>query len=211
MSTYLTEEEQIEQIKKWWREYGNLVTTVILIAALSIIGYRFWQNRELRLASQASTIYTALITSDAKSDQKGVLAAATSLQKMFKSTVYAQVAGLFLAKDDVEQGKLELAIKQLQGVVHNAKDPNLRSIARLRLARALTADKQHQSALDILAAAPPKAFLPLFAQMRGDIYSAMGQKDKARAAYQQAMVITRAGNAKKTVAPILQMKYDDIR
>ncbi len=56
----LEEQEQLDQIKHFWKQYGNLITWV-LIAALGAYagwnGYQYWQRSQ---AAQASALYDEL-------------------------------------------------------------------------------------------------------------------------------------------------------
>ena len=57
MAAHLTEEEQIEALKRWWKDYG---TTVLIAAVVGLGGFFAWnqyQAHQVRKASDASEVY----------------------------------------------------------------------------------------------------------------------------------------------------------
>lgn len=46
MNMQLTEEEQVEALKKWWKENGTAVIVGVVIGISAVVG--FWKWREYR-------------------------------------------------------------------------------------------------------------------------------------------------------------------
>ncbi len=207
MSTYLTEEEQIEEIKKWWKNWGNFILTAIALCILAITGYHWWQQRNTRLTEAASTQYVQMISNVSNKDSSVATAHANSLISNFSNTPYASVAHLLLAKQAVDSDKLDLATKQLQTVVKTSTAPLFKQLARIRLARILNAQKHYTQAIDVLKTVDDKSFQSLIAEVLGDTYLAQGKKQQARAQYKIALDTLPKGGAMNR--PLLEMKYND--
>ena len=105
MSVYLNEEEQAEMIRKWWNKYGNAITTLVLLAALSLVAWHWWEARHDKIAGHASIIYEQMLIDSAKKDRIGVIARANTLMKEYTNKPYAALAALMLARNSVDEGK----------------------------------------------------------------------------------------------------------
>ena len=204
MDPYITEQEQIETLKKWWVKNGTslLLTLSVLIAALG--GYRYWQNTVYQGALSASVEYTKMM--DLMQQDKTAEAAAVGDQIIQQSsgTPYAALAALAVAKIQVEKNEMTSARSHLIWVVDHSDSPELRDMAQLRLARVYFAEKNYDQALATLAHIRSADFLHVAAEVKGDVYVAQGDKDKARIAYQEAV------DAKKSNATITKLKLEDL-
>ena len=188
MAAYdLEEQEQLDELKTWWKMYGNLVTGILVVAALAAVswqGWNWWQRKE---AAQASVLYSGVQNAVAQKDAKRARELAGELIDKYSSTAYAGMGALLAARIQVESGDAKSARAQLAWAGQNAKDPGLRDLARLRLAAVLLDDKAYDEALAQLAAEPSAAFAPRFAEVRGDVYAAQGKMAEARDAYDAAL------------------------
>src|SRR5674476_375388 len=109
MSVYMTEQEQLEAIKKWWQRYSNVITIVASVILLMVAGYKYWNWHQEKINQEASNSYEHLMFSFSNQDNKGVRAHANQLLNEYGQTVYADAARLTLAKLFVAQAKLEKA------------------------------------------------------------------------------------------------------
>ncbi|TAL63484.1 MAG: tetratricopeptide repeat protein, partial [Legionella sp.] len=116
MSVYMTEEEQIETMKKWWRKYGNLITAVLSIVLLCIAGYRYWHWHQDKLKQESSIVYENMMIAFSNQNIKAVRSYANELIKDYSDSVYADVAHMTLAKIYVNKEKFDLAKNELQQV-----------------------------------------------------------------------------------------------
>jgi predicted negative regulator of RcsB-dependent stress response len=206
MAVYdLEEQEQIDELKAWWKSYGNTVLTVVIVASLSVsgvIGWRAWSDRQ---ALEAGELYVQLQGAVGSKDPKKVQDIAAAMAEKYPRTGYAQFAALAAAKAAFESGNLAEARARLQWVVDHAKDDGTRDLARLRLAVVLLDDKKYDEALAALQSPPVEAMTALFADLRGDVLSAQGKVAEARSAYQAALDKT---DAKSPYRGIIQGKFD---
>lgn len=187
MSVYMTEEEQLESIKKWWGKYGNIITICLSLVLLTVAGIRYMDYRHAKLTQEASNIYEKMITEFSNRQNKAVLSYANVLVNDYGRTVYADVAHMTRAKLHVAENRLGAAKEELQAVVKNTKMSALKQIAKIRIARLLAADQAYENALEQLSVVDDKAYLPVINELRGDIHSAKGQYKEAISAYKLAM------------------------
>lgn len=207
MTDYLTEQEQIDAIKKWLKQYSGVIISGIILALLITTGIRYWQDRQARIASHASAIYDELISLRSQNDQPGTLAQATKLYKHYPQLVYGQMAALMLARNAAATEHYQEARTLLNWTIDKTKIASIKQIAKLRLARLDLAEKKPQAALNDIAKMEDKAFKGLIEEVQGDAYLALNDPKKARQFYQLAL--TDLPNA-QTARPLLQMKFDNL-
>lgn len=188
MAVYdLEEQEQISELKTWWRMYGNLVTAALLVISAAVVGWQGWNWYQNKQAAEASLIYAAVQKGALERDAKRVREAAGELTEKYPGTAYAAMAALTSARLQFDAGDLKTARAQLQWVAEKARDKDLRDLGRLRLAHVLFDDKALDEALKLLGEEPVPAFAARFAELKGDILLAQGKQAEARAAYKEAL------------------------
>ncbi|MCK9381520.1 MAG: tetratricopeptide repeat protein [Sulfuritalea sp.] len=185
MATYdLEEQEQLDELKTWWKMYGNLVTGILVAVALALAGWQGWNWWQRQQAAQASALFSRLQTTGADAEgAKRARELAGELIDKYSATSYAGMGALVAARTQVAAGDTKNARVQLAWAAENAKDPGLRELARLRLAAVMLDDKAYDEALKQLAAEPVAGFAPRFAELRGDVFAAQGKAAEARNAY----------------------------
>jgi predicted negative regulator of RcsB-dependent stress response len=182
----LEEQEQLDELKHFWREYGNLITWGLIVVFGAIAawnGWNYWQNRQ---AVQASAMYDEVERAAIGGDTERVQRAFSDMKDRFGGTTFAQQAGLLTAAVLQDKGKADGAKAALAWVADKSSDEGYQSVARLRLASVLMEAKQYDDALKQLSAAFPREFEALAADRRGDIYNLQGKKAEAKAEYEKA-------------------------
>lgn len=207
MSIYMTEDEQIEAIKKWWKRYNNVVIVSVSVVMLMVSGYRYWTWHEQKVTQLASNTYEQLMLAFSNHDNKSVRGYANQLVTDYDKTVYADVARLTLAKLYVERENYPRAREELSYVATNSKVPAMKQIAKIRLARLLVADKSYDSALNELTSVTDSAYMPVINELKGDIYAAIGQYPKAALSYRDALNDVQA---KGMANLFLEMKTNEL-
>ncbi len=217
MAAYdLEEQEQLDELKTWWKLHGNLVTNILLAIALAAAGWQGWNWWQRQQSAQASVVFSGLQSAAAQRDVKRVRELAGELIDKYSITGYAGMGALLAARVQVDGGDARNARVQLAWAAENAKDMGLRDLARLRLATLMLDEKAYDDALKQLSAESGAAFVPRFAELRGDIFAAQGKSAEAKAAYETALAKYEA-MTKDDVArqrggyrDILQVKRDSL-
>ncbi len=182
----LEEQEQLDQLKHFWQQYGNLISW-LLIAVLGAYAswnfYNYWQRQQ---ATQAAAMYDEVERVARSGDLPKLDRAWADMKDKFSSTTYAQQAGLMAAKVYFSAGKTEQTESTLAWVAEKASDEGYRAIAKLRLAGVLLEAKSYDQALKQLAGSFPDEFKPLVADRMADIYLQQGNATQAVQHYQQS-------------------------
>ena len=188
MATHLDleEQEQLDQLKAFWKGYGNLITWA-LIAVLGAYaawnGWNYWQRDQ---ASRASAIFEELDKAAQAGDVAKTAGIFNDLRERFPRTTLTQQAGLLTAKVQVDKGQVDAGAATLEWVGQNAAEAEYQTVARMRLAGVLLDQKKYAEALQQLDAASAKDFVALVADRRGDVLAAQGKLEDAKAAYAAA-------------------------
>lgn len=181
----LEEQEQLDRLKTFWKQFGNIISGVLIVVFGSIAaynGYQWWQRDK---ASQAAAMYDEVERMAKEGDPTKITRAFNDMKERYASTTYAAQAGLLTAKTLYDKGQVSEAKAPLEWVAASAKDESYQAIAKLRLASILFESKGYDSALK-LTDGLPKEFDALASDRRGDILLAMGKRDEAKAAFEKA-------------------------
>ena len=206
MAIYDTEEEQVEQLKKWWEANNTSLIAGVATALVLVTGWNFWQSHQLEQRNQISQQYQQVLDAAAAGQMDAVEKASDQLLAEHASSAYASYAALHKVKSRVQQGDLEGAKAILQQQMQTASDEQLRHVARLRLVQLMLATQQYEAGLKLIADVDPakaEGYAANYDELEGDLYVALDRLDEARNAYQTAI---RSGKA----SPLAQFKLDDI-
>ncbi len=206
MNAYETEEQQVEAIRKWWRENGKMFVIGAVLTLGAAVGGRLWIDHRHNQAEAASVEYEQLLRELGQGNTEAVIKRGSYLIDSYAATPYSDLAALALAKVRIEAGELPAARARLQWVLEHSAQAELQDLARLRLARVHVEEGNAQQALSVLAALTNDAFTAVAEALKGDVYVAMGDKAAARTAYQKALDHSRPGSD----TSVLRMKLDDL-
>jgi predicted negative regulator of RcsB-dependent stress response len=182
----LDEQEQLDQIKHFWKTWGNLISWVLIAVLGSYAawnGYQYWERSQ---AIKAAALFDELERAASSGDLVRVERSLADMKDKFGRTQFAQQSALLAAKTLQAQGKADAARDALSWVANGATDPAYRDIARLRLAALQLDAKAYDDALKQLGLDFTPEMSGLAADLRGDVLQAKGQSAEAVSAYQQA-------------------------
>lgn len=186
MNEFLSEREQLELFRQWWRENGWYLVGGAGLALLGYFGWNQWQAREQSVAEQAATLYFELqqAIEDDSPETEQILA---ELHADHPDSPYAHQGSLLIARDLLISDPAR-ATEELRRVMTTSSDAQLAMVARLRLARVLAWRESYDEALALLQVAEPGRFAARISEIEGDIHVALGDTTAARAAYGRALV-----------------------
>lgn len=182
----LEEQEQIDAIKHFWKQWGNLITWVLIVVLGAFSAYNGWQYWQRSKAAQAALMHDEMQRSISSGDASRVERALADMKEKFGGTAQATHAGLEAAKALAEKGKTTEAKEALAWVAEKGSDDGLKAVARLRLASLLAGEKAYDEALKQLAGSFPAEFVPLAADRRGDVFLMQGKRVEAAAEFGKA-------------------------
>ena len=183
----LEEQEQIDALKHFWRDYGRLIIAAVVAFVVGVGGTQGWKYYKRTLAREASLQYAKLEEAISKGDVNEVRNVGGDIISNYARTSYGPMAALVLAQTDHDAGDLEAAAGRLEWAVDNAATDEVKMLARLRLAAVRLDQEQYDAALNLLNQEVTPAFVGVYADLRGDVLVAQGKTAEARAQYQQAL------------------------
>ncbi|MFM2449788.1 MAG: hypothetical protein RIS44_2238 [Pseudomonadota bacterium] len=191
MATHLDleEQEQLDQLKAFWKRWGNLVTLLLIAVLGTLAAWNGWQWYQRDQAIKASSMYDELELAATNNDADRAALVFNDLKTRYPRTSYTQQAGLLAAKVQFDKGQLDAANTTLTWVAESAVEPDYRILARLRLAGILLEQKKLDEAnkqLDEAEKGASPEFLALVSDRRGDVLLAQNKPELAVAAYRKA-------------------------
>ncbi|WP_138515678.1 YfgM family protein [Rhodoferax bucti] len=183
----LEEQEQLDQLKHFWKQYGNAISWVLIIvfgAFAAWNGYQWWNKRQ---AEQASAMYEEVDRVISAGDTVAAERAFADMKQRFPSTVYTQQAGLNLAKVAYLSGKADIAQATLSAVVESGADEGLSNLARVRQAGLFIELKNYDAAAKLLDGKFSAEFAGLVSDKKADALLAQSKKEEAVALYKDAI------------------------
>ena len=205
MAAY-TDQEELEKLKEWWKNYGGALLIGVLLGLGLLFGNKYWTRYKEEQRETASALYEQM----AKEVQGGKAGQARAngkkLMDDYARTPYAGMAALMLARVSVEANDSATARKDLQWAIDHATDPGVAHTARLRLGQLLLANREYEAALALVQKDAP-GFEAEYAELKGDAYTGLGKREEARAAYQAALDNLAGKTQART---LVEMKFANI-
>lgn len=218
MADHLTDQEQLEALRRWWKQYGAPLALALVLGVGGWFGWQQWQQARESRAQAASLVYEEMMSAVAgapveeldEDSLQTVRDRAEQLRTDYGDTQYGALAELMLARLAVARGEFDAAAGRLRTVVARDDDPELALLARLRLVRVLSALEQYDEALAQATPEAPAQLAAEFAEARGDIHYLRGDLDAAREAYQVA-VAAAGGGGNGLLAALLRIKLEQLQ
>lgn len=209
MDGLVSEKEQIEALRNWWRENGLYIVAGIVLGVVLLIGWRWWEHEQAQSAGEASALYESLVEDVADLRVEAARTKNERMQAEYAKTVYAAQARLAMAKLYMDLGRDRDAARELEALV-NADRPadEIALVGRLRLARILMYQDKPEEAAALLEGHGNTAFAARYAEALGDAYTAMGRVEDAREAYLRALA--ENPQARTVDAALVRMKLNDL-
>ena len=201
-----TEQQQIEQLKDWWKDNG---TPLIVGAALGLsgfFGWKFYTEKQIAYQEAASDLYISVAEELEKDDKSQLVENANAVKNNFSDTSYAILSAFHLAKIAIDKADLNAASAELNWVLENHKNNELAPIAKIRLARILIAQQKAEQAISLLDFDADSGYSEVANLIKGDALLSLGKKAEALEAYKSA------DNAGKSTVnhPTLKLMIEDL-
>ena len=207
MEIHATEEQQVEAIKKWWKENRWSVIGGVAIGIVVLIGGRAWVEGQNSYIESAFSEYQNMLNEIAEGKNDEAEKKGASLLGQYSDTPYAPLAALAMANIKLEKGDLIAASSHLRWALDNAKQESIKHESRLRLGKILLAENKTSEALSLLNVTDTGMYTSAYEHLKGDIYVKEGKLESARTAYSRALMELSPASPDRN---ILQMKLDDL-
>ncbi len=200
----LSEEEQVEALKKWWKANGVSAVGGVALGLAGVFGWQAWSAHQTQMAEQVSMQFEQLNVSVATGSYGPATKQAEGIIAEHQDSTYATFAALELAKVKLAQGDTAGAQGQLQWVVEHAPEPLLAQVARLRIARILLDTGDLDGVDTLLKTAAADSYTGDFSELKGDVALERGDRVAAQSFYREAL------DNQVSNAAVVQMKFDDL-
>lgn len=204
----LSDNEREEQLRRFWADNWLWIVGGIALGLGGLAGWQYWQQSKLNASERDQASYVDVLDSLSKNDKDAAVKKAADLRSLHPKSPYADQADLALARFAVDTRDFDEAAKRLRAVADSSRDPELRLIARSRLARVLAEQDKHDEALKLLDVTNAGSFTPLFHEIRGDVLAAKGDVAGARQAYDAALAATTADQVQAFDREFVELKRD---
>lgn len=207
MNEIRTEDEQVEALKKWWKDNGTAIIVGLAIALSAVAGYKYWQKQKLNSAYKASAEYSQVIKQLHDEPEEGDIKRAEALIQEHNSTVYAGFTAMTLAKVAVDNEDYDTALTHLNSALNLAKSAQLKPVINFRIAQIQYAKGNSDLALQTLGNIKDKGQEAQIKELQADIYNEKGDQAKALTLYKESITIL-GDEAKRNTS--LQLKYKNL-
>jgi predicted negative regulator of RcsB-dependent stress response len=182
----LEEQEQLDELKHFWKRWGNLITWLLIGILSSYAGWMGWQAWQSKQSAQSAALFDTVERAAVAGDLALFERSVSDIKSKFGSTTYAHQAAFLASRIFQEKSRPKEAREQLQWVIDQASDEGYRALARLRLSSLMVQDKEFDAARKLLSAKTPDSFEPLVADRLGDLDMLTNQPAEAVKHYQAA-------------------------
>lgn len=182
----LEQQEQLDELKHFWKQYGNAITWFLIVVMGTYAGwngYQYWQKQQ---STKAAALFDEVERAAASGDTAKLERSWNDMKDRFPGTTYAVQSALLAGKTFQLSDKPDAAMAALKWAAESASDDANTQLARLRLANL----QIQQKAFDDAAKTLTKPFTPAFAglalDIQGDLFMAQNKSQEAVKAYTES-------------------------
>lgn len=209
---FLSEREQADQLRNWLHENWVWLVAGVALTLAGYYGFRWWESRQASRAAAAGQRFGEMLEAIGAGRKDDGIRIAGEVTGEYADTPYADQATLVLARLDVDAGDFAAAQAKLARVADGSGDPDLRTVARLRLARVLLAQGRYDDALAALDQVAAPSIDARVLELRGDVKLAQGDRDGALEQWRAAEAAASAdpASAGQIDAELLRLKIAEL-
>ena len=206
MAAHLEEQQELDDFKYFWKNWGRWLFALLIAAALGYLGYIIYKDHKISQNREAAEVLAQMVDkAQSKADSKQINADLLKLQQDYPDTVPAAQATMMVAATEFDAGRYDTAAGHLNWVLSNQKAPLIQALTAQRLAVVLLQQKKYDAAIAALNTKVEAHFEPLLLEAKGDVYAAQNKTKEAAQSYQQALEKLPKDAIERE---LLQMKLD---
>jgi len=205
---FLSEKEQIQYIRDWWRDNRMYIFIFGFVVIGSVAGTNTWKASVLNEQIAASSLYESLAVEISENNLESGELIAEEIYSEYSESIYADQARLAMAYFYMSQSRDEDAADELRELIESSENNEIILIANMRLAKILLYQSKYQEVLDFLEGNLGHAFETKYSELIGDAYLGLEDYENAEFAYMNALKDT--GSPQVIDAALLQMKINDL-
>jgi len=206
---HISEDEQLEKVKKWWKDNGSGIIAGVVLGLCLMVGYNWWQKHQQNQALEASQVFSQLLAANEAGDTDKVTELGQQLKNDYSGHDYAAKGLILSAVAQLGAGETEAAKADLQWVIDHSGTEDNKLLATFKLARQLYREGSYDQALALVQVEQKGGFASQFYELMGDIEFKQGNLQQAQQAYMQAMESMLPEARGSGYREILQLKIDN--
>ena len=208
MDELLSEKEQIQYIRDWWRENRFYIFIFGALVIGGVAGTSAWKTSVENDQLMASSLYESLKDEISENNLEAGTVIAEGIYADHNDSIYADQARLAMAYFYMSQSRDEDAANELRQLIIDSENHELALIGRMRLAKILLYQSKYQEVLDLLEGNVGHAFETKYSELIGDAYYGLEDYQSAEFAYMSSLQNT--GAPQVIDAALVQMKINDL-
>ncbi|KLU18802.1 membrane protein, partial [Proteus mirabilis] len=172
MEVYSTENEQVDAIKQFLKNYGLTIILAIVIGVGGIWGWKYWQSHQANRLQESAGEFATINEALTKPTPENIALA----EKFVSETndIYGALASLELAQLAIDANDLAKGETHLTKAISMVKNEAFADMLNLRLARVQLALDKTDAALISLEQVKSKAWDGMKNYIRGDVLAKKG-------------------------------------
>ena len=180
---FLSEKEQIQYIRDWWRDNRMYIFIFGFVVIGSVAGTNTWKASVINEQIAASSLYESLAVEISENNLESGELIAEEIYSEYSESIYADQARLAMAYFYMSQSRDEDAAEELRGLIESSENNEMILIANMRLAKILLYQSKYQEVLDLLEGNLGHAFETKYSELIGDAYLGLEDYENAEFAY----------------------------
>ena len=204
MEVYSTENEQVDAIKQFFKNYGLTIVLAAVIGFGGVFGWKYWQSHQTNRLQESAGAFATVSEALAKPTPENIALA----EKFVTETndIYGALASLELAQIAIDANDLVSGERHLTNAVAKVKNDAFADMLNLRLARVQLALDKTDAALVSLEQVKGKALNGMKNYIRGDVLAKKGDNTGATTAYRSALTDENAG----AIRSLVELKLNNL-
>lgn len=204
MEVYSTENEQVDAIKQFFKNYGLTIVLAAVIGFGGVFGWKYWQSHQTNRLQESAGAFATVSEALAKPTPENIALA----EKFVTDTndIYGALASLELAQIAIDANDLVNGERHLTNAVAKVKNDAFADMLNLRLARVQLALDKTDAALVSLEQVKGKAWNGMKNYIRGDVLAKKGDNAGATTAYRSALTDENAG----AIRSLVELKLNNL-
>lgn len=196
----LNEQERVERVRGFFKENWPSIVGGVVLALVVLGAWWGYKGYTQGVNESAATLFNETASAFERKDMKTARSNAEKLVSEYDSTEYAALAQIYLARADVDAGKVKDAEARLVKLKKSGDLPaGVSQLVTLTLARLYLGQGKTDQTLETLKHPAPAGYVALYEELRGDAYQASNRMEDAKKAYKAAIKALKPGDRYRTV------------
>ena len=184
MSEYLTDEEQVDRLKKLWKDYGITVVVALALGIGGTVAWDYFKAYQSNEAQAAANLYTSYMEASGVGEPTSPFI--DELESDYGKSAYYAFTLLREAKRAVDAENFAVAHESLTKAFEVARGSPIGDLVALRKAKVEFELGDNEAVLQTLQEVETEGYRWQALMLKGDVHFQNNELDAAREAYQSA-------------------------